>query len=160
VIFYVEDEQLGFPYRVTAPPPDRPEGEVAYEPLPTTPVEAPPEPALAPFEEAVAAAPEEEPPEPSEAAGAPERGEEADLVEPLRDAVTAEDQAAVRQSLRMLGVDVAECEPIFAAWDALTYRGTPVRERLPKMQQLIAAIKGLDASTAVKEELWRLQKAL
>ena len=37
VIFYVEDDFLGIPYRVTAPDPEKPEGDVSYEPLPMTP---------------------------------------------------------------------------------------------------------------------------
>jgi hypothetical protein len=169
VVFYVEDDYLGIPYRVTAPLPDHPEGEVRYEPLPTTPVAPPPESAETADVEAppeALALPEQfAPPDVAEAVAEPEpvaapAEPEPDPVQPLRDAVTAEDQAAVRQSLRALGVDVADCEPIFAAWDALTYRGTPVRERLPKMQQLIAAIKALKAPPAVKDELWRLQKAL
>lgn len=39
VIFYVEDDYLGIPYRVTAPAPNHPEGEISYEPLPMTPLQ-------------------------------------------------------------------------------------------------------------------------
>ena len=38
VIFYAEDDFLGIPYRVTAPAPDQPEGEITYEPLPMSPL--------------------------------------------------------------------------------------------------------------------------
>jgi hypothetical protein len=38
VIFYVEDDFLGIPYRVDAPAPDHPEGEINYEPLPMSPL--------------------------------------------------------------------------------------------------------------------------
>jgi hypothetical protein len=45
VIFYVEDDVLGIPYRVTAPGPEHPEGEAEYEPLPMSPLPTPPPPA-------------------------------------------------------------------------------------------------------------------
>jgi hypothetical protein len=38
VIFYVEDDFLGIPYRVAAPGPDYPEGEITYDPLPMSPL--------------------------------------------------------------------------------------------------------------------------
>lgn len=38
VAFYVEDDYLGIPYRVTAPHPDQPDGDVTYEPVPCSPV--------------------------------------------------------------------------------------------------------------------------
>ena len=38
VIFYVEDDFLGIPYRVAAPGPDQPEGEITYDPLPMSPL--------------------------------------------------------------------------------------------------------------------------
>jgi hypothetical protein len=34
LIFYVEDDYLGVPYRVTAPTPTQPKGDPTYEPLP------------------------------------------------------------------------------------------------------------------------------
>jgi hypothetical protein len=37
VVFYVEDDYLGIPYRVTAPGPSNPEGDVTYEPVPVSP---------------------------------------------------------------------------------------------------------------------------
>jgi hypothetical protein len=42
VAFFVEDSFLGIPYRVTAPAPGQPGGEVTYTPLPMSPL---PEPA-------------------------------------------------------------------------------------------------------------------
>lgn len=38
VIFYAEHTYLGIPYRVTAPAPGQPEGEIKYVPLPMTPL--------------------------------------------------------------------------------------------------------------------------
>ena len=38
VLFYVEDDFLGIPYRVAAPGPDQPEGEITYTPLPMSPL--------------------------------------------------------------------------------------------------------------------------
>jgi hypothetical protein len=38
VIFYVEDDFLGIPYRVAAPAPDRPEGDITYDPVPMSPM--------------------------------------------------------------------------------------------------------------------------
>ena len=37
LIFYVEDDYLGIPYRVTAPLPEQPDAEITYEPLPMSP---------------------------------------------------------------------------------------------------------------------------
>ncbi len=34
VTFYVADDYLGIPYRVTAPAPEQPAGEITYDPLP------------------------------------------------------------------------------------------------------------------------------
>ena len=38
MIFYAEDDYLGIPYRVTAPSPAHPQGEIRYEPLPMSPL--------------------------------------------------------------------------------------------------------------------------
>lgn len=40
VVFYVEDDYLGIPYRVTGPAPTAPDGTVNYEPLPMLPAKA------------------------------------------------------------------------------------------------------------------------
>jgi hypothetical protein len=37
VVFYAEHDYLGIPYRVTAPAPGRPAGEVEYHPVPASP---------------------------------------------------------------------------------------------------------------------------
>jgi hypothetical protein len=39
VVFFVEDDHLGIPYRVTAPGPANPRGEAEYESVPTVPAD-------------------------------------------------------------------------------------------------------------------------
>jgi hypothetical protein len=43
VTYFAEDNFLGIPYRVTAPAPGHPGGEIRYDPLPMKPLPAPPD---------------------------------------------------------------------------------------------------------------------
>jgi hypothetical protein len=78
----------------------------------------------------------------------------------LHDAVDREDSSAVQQHLLSLGVDEKVCEAIVAAWQNICTPGSPMRERLARMQQLSGAIGQVKGSAKVQQELWRLQKSL
>jgi hypothetical protein len=66
----------------------------------------------------------------------------------------------VKANLLALGADPAVCDEIAAAWDAIADRMVNIRVRQVKMRELIGAVQKLKAPTEVKDEMWRLQKAL
>lgn len=180
VVFFVEDRFLGIPYRVTAPAPDHPDGAADYDPLPMTPLpespdDLPPEEPAGPVQEAIPVTVKVEPapkpvPLPSPVAVSPRvpaRTAPVAAVPPppspldlLRDAVTREDQAAVRQHLLTLGVERKVCDRILATWEGIVDTGNMIAQRRAKMLDLITFIRSLTSLPKAQEELWQLQKAL
>jgi len=140
VIFYVEDDFLGIPYRVTAPAPDHPEGAVAYDLLPFSsppPPAAPAEELLGPVEEKVAAAVAETV-FPLPAPISEQMVEDPPILEPLPQSVAAVDVSAEVAAVPMPTVEPTPPAPpaavspsVSATAPAVAAEPAPTVEPLP-----------------------------
>ncbi len=155
VIFYVEDDFLGIPYRVTAPAPGHPDGDALYDILPMSELPEPPG-TPAPQEVSASDSARESPAAPSPPPPPPPPTP----LELLHAAVTAQDEVAVQRHLATLGIDNAVCERILTAWQGLVATGAPKAQRKASMLELVAAIRMIKGAKTVSDEMWRLQMSL